>query len=184
MGLRYADLAKTTPRIKLRLVSDSNLQPESGFVPQAVTRQEQRARELATQEERAEQNVPSFLLPVIRLTNSSSHKKHLREGWGERSNLRKRWQFTFAKRAVLKRLAWLQAQPLEGQLGPLLASAISLLGVAFPGSSGWAIAGSRCFSSLTVCMHACLLNCFSCVRFFATLWMVVHQAPLSMGFSR
>lgn len=34
MGLRYTDLAKTTPRIKLRLVSDSNLQPESGFVPQ------------------------------------------------------------------------------------------------------------------------------------------------------
>ena len=26
--------------------------------------------------------------------------------------------------------------------------------------------------------------CFSCVRLFATLWAVVHQAPLSMGFSR
>ena len=26
--------------------------------------------------------------------------------------------------------------------------------------------------------------CFSCVRLFATLWTVVHQAPLSMTFSR
>ena len=30
----------------------------------------------------------------------------------------------------------------------------------------------------------CILNCFSCVRLFATLWTVVRQAPLSMGFSR
>ena len=32
-------------------------------------------------------------------------------------------------------------------------------------------------------VHAKLL-CFNCVRLFATLWTVVHQAPLSMGFSR
>ena len=25
---------------------------------------------------------------------------------------------------------------------------------------------------------------FNCVQLFATLWTVVHQAPLSMGFSR
>ena len=31
---------------------------------------------------------------------------------------------------------------------------------------------------------ACLLSCFSCVWLFATLWIVAHQAPLSMGFSR
>ena len=31
---------------------------------------------------------------------------------------------------------------------------------------------------------ACLLSCFSYVRLFVTLWTVVHQAPLSMGFSR
>ena len=31
---------------------------------------------------------------------------------------------------------------------------------------------------------ACLLSCFSHVRLFATLWTVVCQAPLSMGFSR
>ena len=30
-------------------------------------------------------------------------------------------------------------------------------------------------------MHA---RSFSCVRLFATLWTVAHQAPLSMGFSR
>ena len=48
-GLRYADLAKTTPRIKLRLVSDSSLLPESEVLCyRAVTRQEQLARELAT----------------------------------------------------------------------------------------------------------------------------------------
>ena len=29
-----------------------------------------------------------------------------------------------------------------------------------------------------------LLNCFTCVQLFATLWAVAHQAPLSMGFSR
>ena len=33
-------------------------------------------------------------------------------------------------------------------------------------------------------VHACLLIHFSCVWFFATLWTVVYQAPLSMGFSR
>ena len=32
--------------------------------------------------------------------------------------------------------------------------------------------------------HACLLNCFSRVWLFATLWTVLYQAPLSMGFSR
>ena len=31
---------------------------------------------------------------------------------------------------------------------------------------------------------ACMLNCFSHVLLFATLWTVAHQAPLSMGFSR
>ena len=30
----------------------------------------------------------------------------------------------------------------------------------------------------------CVLSCFSCVRIFAALWTVAHQAPLSMGFSR
>ena len=31
---------------------------------------------------------------------------------------------------------------------------------------------------------ACVLNQFSCVRLFVTLWTVAHQAPLSLGFSR
>jgi len=30
----------------------------------------------------------------------------------------------------------------------------------------------------------CALSCFSCVQLFATLWTIVHQTPLSMGFSR
>ena len=29
-----------------------------------------------------------------------------------------------------------------------------------------------------------MLSHFSCVRLFAALWTVTHQAPLSMGFSR
>ena len=29
-----------------------------------------------------------------------------------------------------------------------------------------------------------MLSHFSCVRLFAALWTVAHQAPLSMGFSR
>ena len=28
-----------------------------------------------------------------------------------------------------------------------------------------------------------LISCFSCVWLFATLWTIIHQAPLSMGFS-
>ena len=30
----------------------------------------------------------------------------------------------------------------------------------------------------------CMLSCFSYVQLFVTLWTVVHQAPLSLGFSR
>ena len=38
---------------------------------------------------------------------------------------------------------------------------------------------------LSLCpLHACVLNCFSHVRLFVTPWTVVHQAPLSVGFSR
>ena len=33
-------------------------------------------------------------------------------------------------------------------------------------------------------MHACILNRFSHVRLFATLWTVNRLAPLSMGFPR
>ena len=29
-----------------------------------------------------------------------------------------------------------------------------------------------------------MLSCFSRVQLFATLWIVVHQAPLSVGFSQ
>ena len=29
-----------------------------------------------------------------------------------------------------------------------------------------------------------MLNCFSCVRLFATLWTVACQVPLSTGFSK
>ena len=38
------------------------------------------------------------------------------------------------------------------------------------------------FPALSVCV--CTLSPFSCVRLFATLWAVAHQAPLSVGFSR
>ena len=31
---------------------------------------------------------------------------------------------------------------------------------------------------------AYMLSCFSPVQFFATLWIVAHQVPLSMGFSK
>ena len=33
-------------------------------------------------------------------------------------------------------------------------------------------------------LHAGVLSCFSCVQHFAIPWTVVHQAPLSMRFSR
>ena len=34
------------------------------------------------------------------------------------------------------------------------------------------------------CLHACVLSHFSRVQPFAILWIVAHQVPLSMGFSR
>ena len=33
-------------------------------------------------------------------------------------------------------------------------------------------------------IYACMLSCFNHVQLFVTLWTVVHQAPLSMEFSR
>ena len=33
-------------------------------------------------------------------------------------------------------------------------------------------------------IYVWVLYCFSCVRLFATLWIVAHQAPLSVDFSR
>ena len=33
-------------------------------------------------------------------------------------------------------------------------------------------------------IHICVLNHFSLVRLFETLWAVAHKAPLSLGFSR
>ena len=34
------------------------------------------------------------------------------------------------------------------------------------------------------CCLQCVRNCFNRVLFFATLWTVAHQTPLSMGFSK
>ena len=33
-------------------------------------------------------------------------------------------------------------------------------------------------------LYAYVLNHFSCVQLFATIWVVAHQAPMSMEFSR
>jgi len=41
---------------------------------------------------------------------------------------------------------------------------------------------SPLFYSVGIC--ACVLNHFSCIWLFATLWTVTRQAPLSMGFCR
>ena len=41
---------------------------------------------------------------------------------------------------------------------------------------------SRCISVYRAC--ACVLSHFSCVQLFVTLWTIVLQAPLSIGFSR
>ena len=40
------------------------------------------------------------------------------------------------------------------------------------------------FIWMCVCVCACVLSCFRCVRLFATLWILAHQPPLSVGFSR
>ena len=46
--------------------------------------------------------------------------------------------------------------------------------------------GDLQLSKKSYLLSCCLviLRCFCCVRLFATLWTIVHQAPLSMGFSR
>ena len=42
----------------------------------------------------------------------------------------------------------------------------------------------KIYHSFLFSRHACMLSGFSCVWLCAALWMVAHQAPLSMGFSR
>ena len=37
---------------------------------------------------------------------------------------------------------------------------------------------------MSIYLYAYMLPCFICVQLFATLWTVVHQASLSMEFSR
>ena len=37
---------------------------------------------------------------------------------------------------------------------------------------------------LSITQYCAVLNCFSCVWLFVTLWTIACQAPLSMGFSR
>ena len=37
---------------------------------------------------------------------------------------------------------------------------------------------------LSLCVHAYMLSCFSCVRLFVILWTIAHQASLSLGYSR
>ena len=46
----------------------------------------------------------------------------------------------------------------------------------------WVLARILCVISDPV-VHACMLNCFSCVQLCATLWTVAHQSPLSMDSS-
>ena len=50
--------------------------------------------------------------------------------------------------------------------------------------SGIQPCGSYICTTVYMCMHVCLLSCFSHVWLFATPWTVAHQAPLSMRFSR
>ena len=50
--------------------------------------------------------------------------------------------------------------------------------MALAGCLAWLAPGDKCQECVG------MLNCFTCVRLFATLWTVAHQAPLSMGFSR
>ena len=73
----------------------------------------------------------------------------------------------------------------------------SLRLVSSPGGLVAAISFSSSFCSLSVwfmiwlvafmaplCMHACVLSCFSHVQLFVTPWTAAHQAPLSVEFPR
>ena len=50
--------------------------------------------------------------------------------------------------------------------------------MALAGCLAWLAPGDKCQECVG------MLSRFTCVRLFATLWTVAHQAPLSMGFSR
>ena len=76
----------------------------------------------------------------------------------------------FSGMIFLVRLTW-WSLPLILQLPPKC----HLLGDIFP---------SPISSQVLTIICVCMLSCFSCVRLFATPWIVVRQAPLSMRFSR
>ena len=62
----------------------------------------------------------------------------------------------------------------------------SLLQGIFP-NQGWNLDRLHCrqiFFFYRLSFHACVQSLFSHVWIFVTLWTVLHQAPLSMGFSR
>ena len=71
---------------------------------------------------------------------------------------------------------------------PPLASWLSpvLLHVALPGMACWVISCLFNGSWLLIFWppRLCMLSHFSHVQLFVILWTIVHQAPLSMGFSR
>ena len=48
----------------------------------------------------------------------------------------------------------------------------------------WQHTGQSPLSGCRAWPPLCVLSCFSCIWLFATLWTIVYQAPLSMGFSR
>ena len=49
----------------------------------------------------------------------------------------------------------------------------------------WTICSLREFDKFfCVIKHVCVLSCFGHVQVFVTLWIIAHQALLSMGFSR
>ena len=44
--------------------------------------------------------------------------------------------------------------------------------------------GNLIMCLMTSCYHVCMLSHFSHVQLFVIPWTIVHQAPLSMGFSK
>ena len=106
----------------------------------------------------------SFFLLVWRMAEPSH--THFLTAWGY-------WSFNFSISAsnghlglIFFRMEWLDLLAVRGILKD----------------------NPDCKYSSDQCPHPAVCGCvqsrFSHVRFFATLWTVTHQAPLSMGFSR
>ena len=128
------------------------------------------------------------------------HKKHEFNPWVRKIPWRRAWQPTsvflpgesYGQRSLLGDSLWGHKELdmtewLQGRGGTRILTQICLIPKALLVSytlKTLIFVMSFPYLLLLNLIHACLLNHFSLVRLFETLWNVAHKAPLSLGFSR